>query len=127
MITGFLKKSPSLNLFMLLTSLLVAFILVELLLRVFMVKDFKPSHYLFFSKPALQDQETAFGFKENTDIREAAVYWNGKQFDIIYDTFLPRIISVWSRRNLLTPEKKPLFWLATALPKAAGRFPGFIH
>ena len=125
MITGFLKKSPSLNLFMLLTSLLVAFILVELLLRVFIVKDFKPSHYLFFSKPALQDQETAFGFKENTDIREAAVDWNGKQFDIIYDTlFTTNNIGLVQKKSF-DPRKETIVLVGDSFTQGSGAVPWF--
>jgi hypothetical protein len=125
MLRGFLKKSPFLNLVMLITSCLVAVILVELLLRVFIIKDFKPSYYLFMSKPALQDQETAFGFKENTLVREAAVTWYGSRFDIIYDTsFTTNTIGLVQKKPF-DPKKEALVLVGDSFTQGSGAVPWF--
>jgi hypothetical protein len=120
-----MKKSPHLNIFLLITSLLVALIVVELLLRVFMIKDFQPSHYLFMSKPALQDQETAFGFKENVPIREAAVYWNGKQFDLIYDTSFTTNNIGLVQKSSFDPKKEAIVLVGDSFTQGSGADPWF--
>jgi hypothetical protein len=77
------------------------------------------------SKPALQDQETAFGFQENTRIREAAVNWNGKQFEIIFDTsFTTNNIGLVQKKSF-DPKKGAIILVGDSFTQGSGAVPWF--
>ena len=125
MAKGLFKKSKYINILVAITAFLISLIFVEVILRVFFIKDIEPVHYLFITKPALQDQEKIFGFKENADIREVAVHWNGKEFEIIYDTSFSTNNIGLVQKNSFDPKKEAIVLVGDSFTQGEGALPWF--
>jgi hypothetical protein len=75
-------------------------VFIEIFCQLLFADLFHSKRFLFFTKPSLLDQNKSFGYNKNTCVREIAVYGNGKNFYIEYD-------SSFITNNIGLVQKKP--------------------
>ncbi len=122
---GVFKKSIYLNIVIAFISFLISLICVELLLRYFLINDLNINSLYFISEPALQDQEKKYGFKENTEIREVAVYWNGKNYQVEFDNYFTTNNLGLVQKNPFDPKKETIVVIGDSFTQGMGSIPWF--
>ena len=125
MIKNLLQKINPLNILVLFISISISIFFVESITRIFFPHEFEPLRYAFITKPALQDQETAFGFKENTEIREVCVYWTGKAFQIEYDNSYTTNNIGLVQKNSFDPQHESIVFVGDSFMQGTGAVPWF--
>jgi hypothetical protein len=111
--------------FLVAISLLVSVVLVEVLLRTCNYPPRKEASFLFFTRPALKDQKTDFGYHRNLKIREVAVYKTRKGFRVEYDTsYSTNNLGLVQKTNF-DPQKKSLVFIGDSFTQGEGAPPWF--
>jgi hypothetical protein len=124
MLKNFLQKNY-LNIIILAVSFFISLIFVEFIVRIFFPSDFEAIHYAFMTKPLFQDQENAFMFKENTNIREVVLYWTGTKFLNEYDTTYTTNNIGLVQKNLFDPKREAIVFIGDSFTQGNGAVPWF--
>ena len=119
-----LKKLRT-NTLIIIISLVITLIFIEIFYQSFFADEFHNKRFLFISKPSLLDQNKSFGYNRNTWVREIAVYGNGKNFHIEYDTsFITNNIGLVQRKSF-DPKKKSIVIIGDSFTQGQGATPWF--
>jgi hypothetical protein len=113
------------NLLIVMISFVIGLLFIELFLQLFSVNKFNDKRYLFYSKPSLLDQNKSFGYNKNTYVREIAVYGNGNNFYIEYDTsFITNNIGLVQKISF-DEKKKSIVLIGDSFTQGQGAIPWF--
>jgi hypothetical protein len=106
-------------------SLLLSMVLLEGGLRIFDYPPPKVPRFLFLSRPGMKDQHTAFGFYENRQIREVAIYKTGKDFEVEFDNSFSTNNLGLVQKTAFDPRKKSLVFIGDSFTQGEGATPWF--
>ena len=118
-------KDSLVSLLLVVISFLLSLVLLEGVLHISNYPPRKIPRFLFFSRPALQDQKTAFGFHGHTKIREVAVYKPGKEFQVEYDTTYKTNNLGLVQKTDFDPRKESLVFIGDSFTQGEGASPWF--
>jgi hypothetical protein len=94
------------NALIIIFSLIITSLSIEFIIH-FIYDEDNNKPFLFITKPSLLDQYKSFGYNKNTYVREVAVYGNGINFHIEYDTsFITNNIGL-VQKNLFIQKRNP--------------------
>ena len=106
-------------------ALVLALVLVEVGLRIYDYPPREGDRFLFITRPALRDQQTAFGFYPHTPIREVAVYGNGQDFRVAYDTTFATNDLGLVQKSPFNPQKPAVVVIGDSFTQGEGASPWF--
>ena len=106
-------------------SFSIALLFIEIFCQSFFADKFYNKRFLFITKPSLLDQNKSFGYNKDTIVREIAVYGNGKNFYIAYDSsFITNNIGLVQKKPF-DPRKKFIVIIGDSFTQGQGATPWF--
>jgi len=119
-----LKKLRT-NTLIIIISFVITLLFIEIFYQSFFADEFHNKRFLFITKPSLLNQNISFGYNENTRVREVAVYGNGRNFHIEYDTsFLTNNIGL-VQKKFFDQKKKSIVIIGDSFTQGQGATPWF--
>ena len=119
-----LKKLAA-NILIITVSSVIALLFIEIFYKSFFADNFHNNRFLFITKPSLLDQKKSFGYNKNTYVREMAVYGNGKDFHIEYDTsFVTNNIGL-VQKKCFEQKKQSIVIIGDSFTQGQGATPWF--
>jgi lysophospholipase L1-like esterase len=119
-----LKKLTT-NILFITVSFVITLLFIEIFYQSFFADNIHNKRFLFITKPSLLDQNKSFGYNKNTFVREMAVYGNGNNFHIEYDTsFVTNNIGLVQKKGF-DPKKQSIVIIGDSFTQGQGATPWF--
>jgi lysophospholipase L1-like esterase len=118
-------KGLKTNILIAIISFIITLLFIEIFYQFFLGNESNNKRFLFITKPSLRDQNKSFGYSKNTNVREIAVYGNGKKFHIEYDSsFRTNNIGLVQKKPF-DPKKKSIVIIGDSFTQGQGAPPWF--